>query len=139
MNREELFWAKVDKGRPCWLWTGATSADGYGRFYIGSRRVTGAHRYAYETTFGPIPAGMHLDHLCRVPACVNPAHLEVVTPAVNILRGIGPTAIHARQSRCKHGHEFTPDNTYVNQGSRYCRACHRVRSREYLTRLRESA
>ena len=32
---------------------------------------------------GSIPDGLHLDHLCRVPACVNPEHLEPVTLAEN--------------------------------------------------------
>lgn len=45
-----------------------------------------AHRYMYEREVGQIPEGMHLDHLCRVRACVEPAHLEPVTPRENAVR-----------------------------------------------------
>lgn len=82
------FWDKVDKDGHdgCWLWTDATSWNGYGRFYTGSR-VMSAHRLSYELAVGPIPDGLQIDHLCRVRACVNPAHLEPVTLAENIRRG----------------------------------------------------
>lgn len=67
---------------PCWLWTGKIEETSYGR--VSHRgRLEGAHRFAYELVVGPIPPGLHLDHLCRVPPCVNPAHLEPVTVAVN--------------------------------------------------------
>jgi hypothetical protein len=42
-----------------------------------------AHRWAYEHFIGPIPAGLEIDHLCRVRHCVNPAHLEPVTKSEN--------------------------------------------------------
>jgi hypothetical protein len=48
-----------------------------------------AHRLFYEERYGPIPEGHQLDHLCRQPACVNPAHLEPVTQTENIRRGAG--------------------------------------------------
>lgn len=34
-----------------------------------------------------IAPGMHIDHKCRNPRCVNPAHLEPVTPSENMRRG----------------------------------------------------
>ena len=39
--------------------------------------------------YGPVPEGMQLDHLCRVPGCVNPDHLEPVSAAENVRRGRG--------------------------------------------------
>lgn len=86
---EQQFWEKVNKTDSCWLWTGGVGR-GYGIFYRGADRggsFTVAHRYAYEALVGPIPAGLTLDHLCRVRGCVNPAHLEPVTQAENVRRG----------------------------------------------------
>jgi HNH endonuclease len=53
-----------------------------------------AHHVSYTTHVGEVPEGLQLDHLCRVRACCNPAHLEPVTPLVNVRRGI--TARSAR-------------------------------------------
>ena len=80
------FDAKVDRSDPagCWLWTGSLRA-GYGRFWVDGT-VVQAHRYAYERVVGPIPADRELDHLCRIRRCVNPDHLDVVTPSENVRR-----------------------------------------------------
>lgn len=71
---------------PCWIWQGADSGRGYRRYHEGATTKP-AHRAIYEKRNGPIPDGLHLDHLCRVPACVNPEHLEPVTGQVNTQRG----------------------------------------------------
>lgn len=116
------FWEKVDKTDDCWLWTGHTRG-GYGRLKIGSKHRQ-AHRLAYEWLVGPIPEGKaHLDHLCRVRHCVNPAHLEPVTHRENVLRGESVVAKQARQTHCKRGHEFTEEN--INQ-ARFRRTGHRL-------------
>lgn len=106
----------------CWIWSGARNGGGYGSLGRGGRTLC-AHRYAYETLIGPIPAGLHIDHLCRVRACVNPAHMEPVTSHVNMLRGIAPAALNAAKTHCKNGHAFSPDNTLWSQGKRTCRVC----------------
>lgn len=73
-------------GESCHLWTGARSSNFYGSFRRGAGDdVVNAHRFAYESTFGPIPKGLHVDHVCTVRSCVNPAHLQLVTPAQNAL------------------------------------------------------
>lgn len=127
---DERFWEKVDKTATCWLWTATRSGNGYGNFAVTHFQRTSAHRFAYEQAHGPVPEGKDLDHLCRVRACVNPDHLEVVTHRVNSLRGVSPWADRARQTHCIHGHPFDEANTYIDPKHptiRKCRACHRTR------------
>lgn len=85
------FWSKVDKTDTCWLWTGSGNPGGYGLFLSNGKNQS-AHRYSYKLHKGEIPAGLYLDHLCRVPACVNPDHLEPVTNRENGIRGLRVTA-----------------------------------------------
>lgn len=120
-RREARFWSRVNKDGPngCWEWTGPREPFGYGR--VSSLR---AHRIAYELLVGPIPVGLTLDHLCRNPPCVNPAHLEPVTMGVNVLRGDTITGRAARQTTCKRGHPFT-----IVAGRRVCIECRRARDR----------
>ena len=79
------FMAKVAKSDGCWMWTGAVATSGYGRIGEGARTLQ-AHRVAYQLLVGPIPEGLHIDHLCRVRLCVRPDHLEPVTQAENNIR-----------------------------------------------------
>lgn len=82
-------WQRVDMGyrSPCLIWQGALTDDGYGRARIGGRKKRLTHVLMWEYVNGPVPAGLELDHLCRVRACGEPAHLEPVTTAVNARRG----------------------------------------------------
>lgn len=89
----------------CWYWLGHAvgSKSRYPRFRPTTNQhdpQVYAHRWAYEHWVGPIPEGMELDHTCRHPMCVNPAHLEPVSPAVNSER--------ARLTVCRAGlHDLT--------------------------------
>ena len=114
---------RIEKTEGCWYWRGNVNpATGYGRLGIGQRNFA-AHRLSYELHVGPIPEGLDLDHLCRVRHCVNPAHLEPVTRWENTRRGVGITAQRARSNVCKHGHEYTTENTIIQRGYRLCRTC----------------
>lgn len=79
----DRFWSKVNKTETCWLWTGTVQRSGYGYFTL-DRRERRAHRVAYELLVGEIPEGHGLHHHCEVKLCVNPAHLEPVTPRDHI-------------------------------------------------------
>lgn len=127
---EKRFWEKVDKTPTCWKWKGSLGKKGYGRFRVGDRTEM-AHRVAYELIVGAVPQGKTLDHLCRVRGCVNPAHLEAVSNAENVLRGVGPPAINAKRTHCVHGHEFSDANTYVHKGRRFCSQCSRDRLKKH--------
>lgn len=111
----------LDNG--CWEWTGQR-CHGYGYVKVAGK-IIGAHRIAYERTRGPIAPGMVIDHLCRRPLCVNPEHLEVVTPAENTRRGAPAT-----KTECINGHPLDEANTYrrlrQSGGARQCRACNRA-------------
>lgn len=131
-QRVAAFESKVDRSKPCWVWTGWCDPNGYGQFFDGAR-VVGAHRFAYELWVGPIPAELVLDHLCRNPSCVNPAHLEAVTRSENALRGYWG----ALKTECVNGHAFTESTTgHTARGHRYCRVCKRAYMRRYHAKRR---
>ena len=99
----EKLHARIKKTESCWIWTGANSGNGYGRFNILDKTYQ-AHRVAYEYfTQKKIHEGLVIDHLCRNPICVNPEHLEPVTSKENTLRGIAPSAKASKRSTCIHG------------------------------------
>ncbi len=134
MNTEERFWAKVGLAVPgeCWKWRGSLGTTGYGHFsYRGGRYIL-AHRYAYELLVGPIPEGLHIDHLCRDRACVNPTHLEPVTVGENTRRGTASEVNRVRmlsKTHCKHGHFYDLTTMRFNsKGHRECLVCERERN-----------
>ncbi len=137
----DRFWSKVDENGPvpesrpdlgpCWLWTGTRNGPaGYGLIHpIGHNQVELSHRFSYELQGNPIPDDLELDHLCRNRICCNPKHLEAVPHQTNISRGLGGS--HNRiKTHCPQGHEYTPSNAIRRYGARYCRECHRIRSRK---------
>src|SRR2546425_9782 len=132
----EKFWAKVQKTPDCWLWTRGTN-NGYGITWFRGRGWP-AHRLSYELLVGPIPEGLTIDHLCRNRACCRPDHLEAVSPGVNVLRGVGPAAVHARKTHCNSGHPFNDENTRTWHGARYCRPCQAINAAKRRERARES-
>lgn len=79
---DERFWAKVEKSDGCWEWTAFKNEQGYGTFfYDGVTRWV--HRVSFAMKYGPIPAGMLIDHICHNASCVNPDHLRMATHKQN--------------------------------------------------------
>lgn len=126
---------KPDDRSGCWLWDGAKTSGGYGKFRFATGRNKFAHRWAYERYVGVIPHGMTIDHLCNTPGCVRPSHMRVATQRDNNLRSQSPPAANARKTICVHGHTLTPENVYIRRdGKRQCRTCKRRRDREHLVK-----
>lgn len=117
---ERILHYAVPRANGCWQWSALCDKAGYG--YLAIRSVPKlAHRLSYETFVGPIPDGLHIDHLCRNRACVNPDHLEAVTPEENRRRAnVQP---RKTQPHCPRGHEYES-----NGARRVCRPCNRARS-----------
>lgn len=123
----------IDAETGCWLWLGARSRDGYGRIQDNGKPRE-MHRWMLEHFRGPIGPGLSVDHLCRVRACCNPAHLEAVTHRTNILRGNTTPGRNAAKTECIRGHPFDETNTRIrSNGWRVCRACQRASANRRMT------
>lgn len=144
LNRKsvgERFLEKVQKTGSCWLWKASVDPNGYGKFcyfHKGKSQSGYAHRFAFEFFNGiKISDDKEIDHLCRVPGCVNPEHLQAVTHQENVLRGDVP---HLKQlypeirrgrgprafgGKCRNGHDWIPENVRSYSGIRRCITCQR--------------
>lgn len=134
----DRFWRYVTPVEGCWIWRGSVGTNGYPRIKApaGMRpTVLAAHRVGYEILVGPIPDGLELDHLCKTPLCVNPAHLEPVTRSENARRLRTNTVIET--GLCHRGHD-TRVHGYSPPGkptTRMCRQCKRDRRAAARQRL----
>ena len=118
----------------CWLYARYTNPEGYASKTFPTKEGSFArvyiHRIMYEDSFGLIPKGLEIDHLCEEKRCINPDHLEAVTHKENTRRGL----VKNRLTHCKRGHEFTDDNTVLtpnryNTKVRTCKTCRALRAR----------
>lgn len=129
-NLTERFWNKVQKTDGCWWWIGARTSKGYGNFWCPSRTL--AHRMSFQFSFGPIPHGLQVCHRCDEPSCCRPDHLFLGTNTDNKLDSVRKGRARGGNSGklyCIHGHVFSLENTYWNNGERHCRDCRRVTDR----------
>ena len=137
----ERFWSKVQPCpmSGCWIWTGALFNSGYAELNS-ERQPDGTrmpphlgHRLSFEALVAPIGQGLQIDHLCRQRCCVNPAHLETVTPRENLRRSTAIVKFRewaAAITHCPRGHEYNERNTLLDKkGSRCCKACGTLKMR----------
>lgn len=147
MNRPLLERVKdrsVSQPNGCIHWMGHLNANGYGKISV-NKTMNLVHRALYQELHGPLPEGMILDHTCHNidltckggptcmhRRCVNLEHLEPVSSRENQARSINTTTGRSLiRNTCGRGHEYTPENTYVDRnGWKYCRACRRVQVEE---------
>lgn len=129
----DRFWTKVDATGDCWEWTASTSGGGYGWFMCEHGSVP-AHRWSWEHLVGPIPDSLQLDHLCRNRGCVNPDHLEPVSQAENIARGVAG-AHQLAKTHCPQRHPYSGDNLILTGGRRRCRVCTRAAKQRHKRKL----
>jgi len=126
----DRLWARVERPSEtdCWTWQGPKT-NGYGVIGLGGRggATVRTHRVAYELLIGPIPDGLHLDHLCRNRACCNPAHLEPVPQSENNRRA-GEAKTH-----CPYGHPLPPHGVK----RRACKTCKSDYDRQHYAEKKE--
>ena len=135
----ENFWPNVFVGEPesCWEWNATLMGNGYGSVRIkkGGSPI-GAHRVSWALYHGRWPSsGLVIMHSCDNPKCVNPLHLSEGTQSENIqdcvIKGrhkpFRPSS--KRKTHCKHGHEYTRENTEFVKDRGYkirrCKTCKR--------------
>jgi hypothetical protein len=113
----------------CWIFGGAVDSGGYGMIRMGALNIR-AHRVTYEAVNGPVPADLHVDHLCRVRACCNPEHLEAIAVKANTWDRAFWASGFPKATHCPRGHEKTDENTYRRPDGKgtNCLACVRRRS-----------
>jgi hypothetical protein len=139
IHQVKRFWDKVKIAGPdeCWEWQAHIGGNSYGKLTF-NRTTYSAHRFCFMLEHHEIPDGMFVMHTCDNRICVNPKHLKLGTHKDN-MRDMATKGRSRNQNKykthCPRGHMFSPENTSITKrGSRVCKECKRIRSREYYAR-----
>lgn len=116
--------------QPGRVMTLGTNDDGYRTVELslmGRRSFRLVHNLVIESHGGgPKPDGLWTRHLDGNPAHNHRPNLAYGTWSENMLDKVAHGTDHnAAKTHCPQGHDYTPENTVVWQGSRSCRACNR--------------
>jgi hypothetical protein len=117
------------------------------KFYEG--RYQGLHRISWSILNGPIPKGMHIDHSChnealangtcqggkscKHRACVNPAHLRLISHLENVQAGGRPLG---NNTHCVNGHLVADNLAHRPSGKAYCLTCRKESSVTAMARAK---
>ena len=116
----------------CWIPKLTSRRDGYTYASI-CGRIFLLHRVSYSVYYK-----VSLDYLenklvlhkCNRRDCFNPEHLYIGTQKDNMQDCLkAGHNINKNTTHCPKGHEYTPENTRVCRGKRYCRKCGKETSR----------
>lgn len=131
VNRKYLLENSTRTANGCLIWGGAINKFGYGVV-----AVQLAHRASYRLFKGEIPDNHNIDHLCSAPACIEPNHLDAVTPKQDGARKKIRNRWRGWATHCANGHELDDHTTFwrSNGTGRQCRVCQHERQREYWAR-----
>jgi len=116
---------KSKKVGDCIEYCGPVNNCGYGKMWF-ENRTDYAHRVSYILYKTSIDTGLQVDHLCRNRRCINPKHLELVTPKENIARKIlaSVTGLFINKIKCEH----TNGKNYSNG---QCKECYKELRKQY--------
>ena len=117
------------------------------KFFQG--RYQGLHRVSWQILNGPSPKGMHIDHTCHNEAlaegtckggktcshraCVNPAHLRLISHLENVQAGGRPLG---NNTHCVNGHLVADNLEHRPSGKAFCRSCRTESNKASIARAK---
>ena len=113
-----------DVWKPAILPQTVANQNGHRRVFLRGRNKY-VHHAALEPFRGPRPPRQNGLHANDIPWDNRLENLRWGTQSENLKEATANGRnVNANKTRCKNGHEFTPENTYIKaSGSRECRSC----------------
>jgi hypothetical protein len=115
-QRFDIKW-KLNEITGCWEWTAYRDKDGYGNIQV-NKSPRQAHRISYILYVGGIPPNTLVCHSCDNPGCVNPDHLFLGTPKLNMEDKYNKNRqIHVRGEEVGNSKLSTEDVKHIRSSS----------------------